>query len=204
MPVGTSRPVIVSSGMLSRYLSMPRIELPVVVARPVFVAHVDGGRRRGERPAPELHLVLAILLDSLLLVEARQGAVHALVKAPIVVHNHMLLACDSQNNVKGLLRALEQRRVAHIELDALLPDLRGAHGRLVLAQRGEAHVRPASEEVGLIPLRLAVAQEDNCRLLVRGSRSHGRGAGHRRQARGDPARSRGTRRVRKERIRAGR
>merc|ERR1719183_1721123 len=73
----------------------------------------------------------------------------------------VLLACDLQHDVQGLLRALQTARVAHVEDDPLLPYLRGTLSRLVLSERRERHVGPSGEQVGLVPLRLSMAEKDD-------------------------------------------
>ena len=66
----------------------------------------------------------------------------------------------TEHDASGLLRALEQRRVRDVELDARLLELHAARRRLLEAQLRQLHIHPARKEVELVPGGLAMAQED--------------------------------------------
>mmetsp|Transcript_43698 Transcript_43698/g.103154 ORF Transcript_43698/g.103154 Transcript_43698/m.103154 type:complete len:210 (-) Transcript_43698:8-637(-) len=113
-----------------------------------------------EASAPDLHLLGAMLLDGLLLVQACEAAIHALVQAPSLGDRSVQLISALQRNVAGLDGALEEGSVARIQLEATL--LNQSAGFLGLAKTllRQVDIHPASETVGNIPLRLAVARED--------------------------------------------
>lgn len=69
----------------------------VVVSGPVLRTRVNLGWWGRIRAAPLLHLIFAKLGHGLLLVQAGEGAVHALVEPPILVDRNVLLASDPQH-----------------------------------------------------------------------------------------------------------
>mmetsp|Transcript_15767 Transcript_15767/g.36596 ORF Transcript_15767/g.36596 Transcript_15767/m.36596 type:complete len:350 (+) Transcript_15767:101-1150(+) len=178
-------PVVVRQAALHRVLKalgerellLANVRVFVVVARPVLGVGVDFRRRGRKAPAPLLHLVLAVLLHRLPLVQPGEAAVHALVQAPVGIHGHVLLPRDLENNLQSLLRTLEKGGEGDVDEDTLLPHLGGAHRSLILPERGERHVRPPGEEVGLVPLALPVAHDHQRGVrLGRHPRSHAAGA----------------------------
>mmetsp|Transcript_66953 Transcript_66953/g.178311 ORF Transcript_66953/g.178311 Transcript_66953/m.178311 type:complete len:278 (-) Transcript_66953:158-991(-) len=101
-----------------------------LLARVVLAVLLDGRGRDVEAPAPDLHLLGAVLLHRLLLVEACEAAVHALVQTPTLDHGRMELVALFQGVVERLDRALEDRGVADIKPEALLLDERPCTLRL--------------------------------------------------------------------------
>mmetsp|Transcript_97451 Transcript_97451/g.284570 ORF Transcript_97451/g.284570 Transcript_97451/m.284570 type:complete len:448 (-) Transcript_97451:47-1390(-) len=129
--------------------------------------------RRGwdvEAPAPNLDLVGAVFLDCLLLVKACEASIHALVQAPGLLDWQVHLVRLLQSVVQRLDGALEDRGVADVKLKALVLDERSCVLGLPDALLGEVDVDPAGEAVVHVPLRLAVAREDEqgVRLLRHG------------------------------------
>mmetsp|Transcript_66948 Transcript_66948/g.178293 ORF Transcript_66948/g.178293 Transcript_66948/m.178293 type:complete len:313 (-) Transcript_66948:70-1008(-) len=131
-----------------------------LLARVVLAVLLDGRGRDVEAPAPDLHLLGAVLLHRLLLVQAGESSVHALVQAPALHDGDVHLVGLLESVVEGLDGALEDRGVADVEPQALLLDERPCALCLSDALLGEVHVDPASEAIVHIPLGLAVARED--------------------------------------------
>mmetsp|Transcript_14999 Transcript_14999/g.31406 ORF Transcript_14999/g.31406 Transcript_14999/m.31406 type:complete len:318 (+) Transcript_14999:48-1001(+) len=153
-----------------RDLLLLEVRVLGVLAGVELAVLLDRRRRHVEAAAPDLHLVGAVLLHCLLLVEAGQAPVHPLVQAPGLGDGHVELVRLLQRVVEGLDGALEDRGVADVELEALLLDERSCALRLPDALLGEVDVDPAGEAVVHVPLRLAVAREDEqgVRLLRHG------------------------------------
>ena len=127
--------------------------------RPLVV--VGQRRRRGVvGPAPEHELLLAELVEGLLLVLALQRAVVPLVEPPAAPHRQPQPVGDVQRDVRGLDRAAHHRGVHDVGQQVLLAQQLAAAARLGLALRGEADVDPAGEEVLLVPVALAVPEQD--------------------------------------------
>ncbi|OEI67469.1 hypothetical protein Cus16_2904 [Curtobacterium sp. ER1/6] len=120
----------------------------------------DGGRRDVERPTPLHELLLAVLLERLGLVLALQVAVVALVEAPVALHRQPGQVGLEQRDVGGLDRPGQQRRVQDVRDDARPGDELAGALRLLLAQLAESDVDPAGEQVLLVPVTVAVTQQD--------------------------------------------
>mmetsp|Transcript_7985 Transcript_7985/g.18517 ORF Transcript_7985/g.18517 Transcript_7985/m.18517 type:complete len:244 (-) Transcript_7985:66-797(-) len=130
-----------------------------VLGRPklVVLLHQGGGNVVGA--PPHVDLVCAVLLHSLLLVEALEAAVVALVEAPGLLdgdpeHAHVL-----QNGQACLDGTLQHRRVHNVKRKALLAKVLGSAVSLRNARVGKGNVDPASEAVLLVPGALAVPHE---------------------------------------------
>ncbi|KAJ8525203.1 hypothetical protein ON010_g15912 [Phytophthora cinnamomi] len=137
-----------------------------VVARVVLAGRVEVRRRDVVAAAPLEHLLGAVLLHGGLLVQARERAVVALVEAPGLVHGDPHLVALLQHVPQRADGALEVRRVGHVEGVALLLEQLAGGGRLLVALLRELHVVPAREQVLLVPLALAVAdQHQRVRVL---------------------------------------
>ena len=131
-----------------------------VVREVEFAALFELGRGNVEAAAPDMHLLVTVLLAGFLLVESGQAAVVALVEVPVARDR------DPQP-VAGLEREVE--RLDRAFLDAGEGDggqhVLGAHQLARLARFGftffgKVDVPPAGETVGEVPLALTVADED--------------------------------------------
>jgi len=72
-----------------------------------------------------------------------------------------------ERHAAGLLRALQERSVSHVEFESGLLDLLTASSRLLNTELAQRHIDPAREQVELVPCTLAVAQEDEFGVLRR-------------------------------------
>ena len=139
--------------------------VPRVVGGVVLGGGVNGGRGDVVRPAPDEDLLLAVLVDGLLLVEALEGAVVTFVELPCLVggdpHEVGLLE-DVPQSADG---ALQERRVGNGGLEALgLDELTGLDDLLV-ALGTERDIDPSGELVFQIPCGLSVTDKDKSRLV---------------------------------------
>mmetsp|Transcript_104929 Transcript_104929/g.292034 ORF Transcript_104929/g.292034 Transcript_104929/m.292034 type:complete len:293 (+) Transcript_104929:179-1057(+) len=137
-----------------------RVELAVLV---------DVRRRQVEATAPDLHLLRAVLHHRLLLVQAGQAAVHALVQPPRLVHRGVQLIRGLQGQVASLDGPLQVGGVADVELQPLLLDQLAGPLGLTDALLGEVDVHPTRELVRHVPLRLAVAGENELCMAGHGA-----------------------------------
>ena len=136
-----------------------------LVARVVLALLFQGWRGDVEAASPDLNLLRAVLDDRLLLVQACEATVHALVQAPGLVHGDVELIRRLQCQVAGLDGTLQEGREGDVDLQVLgLQKLTRALG-LAQALLGEVHVHPSGEDVRHVPLRLPVAREDQGRVL---------------------------------------
>mmetsp|Transcript_14432 Transcript_14432/g.25392 ORF Transcript_14432/g.25392 Transcript_14432/m.25392 type:complete len:309 (-) Transcript_14432:14-940(-) len=160
LPVGhdTSNGVLQALGV--RNVLWVQILVFGLLAWVVLVVLLQRWWRDIKAAAPDLHLISAMLHNSLLFVQTSEAAVHTLVQAPGLVHGHKELFGALECDVAGLDGTLQIRSVADIELQSFsLQQLAGSLG-LSKAFLREVDIDPASEDVGNIPLRLAVARED--------------------------------------------
>ena len=139
--------------------------VPRVVGGVVLGGGVNGGRGDVVRPAPDEDLLLAVLVDGLLLVEALEGAVVTFVELPCLVggdpHEVGLLE-DVPQSADG---ALQERRVGNGGFEALgLDELTGLDDLLV-ALGTERDIDPSGELVFQIPCGLSVTDKDKGRLV---------------------------------------
>ncbi|SHW84462.1 Uncharacterised protein [Mycobacteroides abscessus subsp. abscessus] len=137
--------------------------VPRVAVLAVGAALLDRGRRGVVAAAPRHELVLAVLGQGLGLVEALQRTVVPLVEPPIAVHGNPVPVGGVQRQIGGGDRPAQQRRVEHVRqhtlLDQQLPAANGFGPALV----SEVDVDPTGEQVLLVPLALAVTQQDQGR-----------------------------------------
>mmetsp|Transcript_55468 Transcript_55468/g.164907 ORF Transcript_55468/g.164907 Transcript_55468/m.164907 type:complete len:225 (-) Transcript_55468:131-805(-) len=123
-------------------------------------------RRDVPRTAPQLELLLAVLLGALLLVAARQGAVAALVQAPgaaqlaVAGHSKARLPHLCQGPPCRVQRAAEHGRVHLVHLqEPIAHELTRIVG-LPFALLCQGRVVPANEAVCKVPLGLAMPNEN--------------------------------------------
>ena len=109
-------------------------------------------------PPPESHLLGAEPLPRLVLVHAGDVAVHALVECCVALGRERADAGGLEREVGGLRGPHQHRGVELVDLPAA--ELLAGGARLRLATRREGHVDPAGEAVLEVPLRLAVAEQD--------------------------------------------
>jgi hypothetical protein len=117
-----------------------------------------------------MDLLLAPFLAGVVLVEAGEIAVVALVQRQILVNGDAALAHFFEHECRaGALRALQRRGEGDVEGDAARFQFLSGGARLGNALLGEIDVAPAGEEVLQIPLALAVTDEHqqtfHCRIL---------------------------------------
>jgi hypothetical protein len=117
-------------------------------------------RRRGVvAAAPDQHLLVAVLGGGFALVQALQGAVVALVQAPVVLDrqpHHVHLVQRQPQRADG---ALEHRGVGQVEGEAGFAQLPAGAWLRLDAFFGQVDVGPAGEAVFQVPGGFAVAHE---------------------------------------------
>ena len=120
-------------------------------------------QRRGPRVVaapPDLHLVLAVPLGGLGLVQALQRAVVALVELPSLDDGKPGAVDLVEHDVERVDGTLQVARVANVEIEALggkrLPTLNG----LCATGIGQVDVGPSGEEVLLVPFAFPMPDED--------------------------------------------
>src|SRR5262249_29181747 len=86
---------------------------------------------------PDMNLLLAPFLARIVLIEAGEVAIVALVKRQILDHRNVALAHLLKDEVEGALRTLERRGVADVEADALRLELAASIARFLHAILGE-------------------------------------------------------------------
>ena len=106
-----------------------------------------------------MHLLGAPFRPRVVLVEADEVAVIALVERLILEHRNARLPDLLEHQVERMLRANECRGEGDIEADVLRLELAPGGARFPDTVVGEADVTPAGEEVFQIPLALAVTHE---------------------------------------------
>src|SRR5207244_11701512 len=116
------------------------------------------GRRDVVAPAPALHLVGTEALPRLVLVHTGDVAVLPLVERRVALGRNRAEAGGLEGEAGGLGRAHEDRRVQLVDLPAA--ELLAGGACLGLAARRQRLVHPAGEAILEVPLRLAVAKED--------------------------------------------
>ena len=124
------------------------------------VAGLQRGRLDVEGATPDEDLLLAVLGGGIGLVQALQRAVVTLVKAPRLVDGQPRAVHLVQNDVQGVDGALQERRVADVEVIALLLEGLAARGGLRAAGVRQVDVGPTGEEVLQVPLGLTVTDDD--------------------------------------------
>ncbi len=143
-----------------RHLCRLQAGVAPVAALAAWVAGFQRGRRRVVAAAPDQHLLVAVLLGHVGLVQALQGAVVALVEAPVFVHRQPGAVHLVERVPQGVDGALEHAGVGDVEVVALgLEQLAGRHG-LRDAGGGQVNIGPAGEAVFQVPGGFAVANQD--------------------------------------------
>mmetsp|Transcript_14124 Transcript_14124/g.33313 ORF Transcript_14124/g.33313 Transcript_14124/m.33313 type:complete len:214 (+) Transcript_14124:374-1015(+) len=132
-----------------------------IVGRVALIGGFDGRGRHIEAAAPNLDLVVAVLLGGLRLVEALQATVVPLIQAPVVDDGHgkvLALCADSPGSANG---TTQDGGEDDVELVALLLQALARLDRLLNSICAEVDIVPTGEDVGNIPLALTVADEDD-------------------------------------------
>src|SRR5260370_383080 len=133
-------------------------------------------RRHVVGAAPDMHLLLAPSLAGVVLVEARQVAIVALVERKVSLDWNLGLAEVGQDQIERVLRANQHRGKSDIEFQPLLFQLAAGFFRFSDALFCEIGILPAGEEVFQVPFALAVAHEYEKAvahfLSVQNSRNH--------------------------------
>ncbi|OPX67323.1 MAG: hypothetical protein A4E30_00041 [Methanomassiliicoccales archaeon PtaB.Bin215] len=111
------------------------------------------------RPAPEQHLLLAVLLGHLRLVEPLQRAVMLLVQPPGFPYGQPAQVHVLQHYVQGLDGPLEDGREGQIELESRILQQPGGLVRLRHALLRQTDIGPSGEAVLLVPGALPVAKQ---------------------------------------------
>merc|ERR1719282_2090565 len=105
-----------------------------------------------------------MLYHCLLLVQARETSIHALVQSPALDNRDVELVTVLQGEVAGLDGTLQEGREAHVELKTLIFNQCARSFGLSDSFLAQVHVHPARELVGNIPLRLTMPREDQLRV----------------------------------------
>ena len=132
--------------------------------------HVAGleSRRTGiEAATPDLHLLFAVLGGGLALVQTLQCAIVTLVQTPALHHRQPGAVHVVEHDLQRVDCALQVARVAQVEIESGLGQGTSTFGGFRAARFGKVHVFPAGEQVLLVPLAFAVA-DDHERHGVRG------------------------------------
>ena len=138
----------------------------LLVLRVALVVVSQCGRSDVEGTSPDLDLVVAVLGGGLSLVEALKDAVMLLVQLPCADDRDVLLVELAENVVRGVDGSLEVRGVADVEFEAFFfQQLTAAFG-LFDTVFGQVDIGPAGEQVGLVPLGLAVTDDNEVHKLV--------------------------------------
>merc|ERR1719436_1507409 len=116
-----------------------------------LAAIVDLGWRDVKTTPPDLHLLSAVLHDGLLLVQAGEPSVHALVQPPGFDDRDMELVAVLESDITCLDGSLQVRCVGHVELKTgLFEQLPAALG-LSEAFLAQVHIDPACELARNVP-----------------------------------------------------
>src|SRR5581483_10582692 len=110
--------------------------------------------------APDVDLLVAVLLRGLRLVQPLQVAVVPLVQRLVALDREIVRCELLEDDRERLLRAHELRREAAREADAGFLQAAAGAARLLASLLGERDVDPAREAVLEVPLGLAVTEED--------------------------------------------
>jgi len=117
-------------------------------------------RRRVVAAPPGMHLFGAVALRGLLLVEALQRSVVTFVEPPTALDRQPRLIHGVERQVLGDHGSRLQRRVRRVEPEPGRGHGDPGRGCLGTALVGERHVVPPREQVGEVPLGLAVTEDD--------------------------------------------
>mmetsp|Transcript_35238 Transcript_35238/g.87900 ORF Transcript_35238/g.87900 Transcript_35238/m.87900 type:complete len:253 (-) Transcript_35238:34-792(-) len=161
--------------VLERLLERQLVELEVGVQRVVPGVVLRFAQQWRRVTHPLLKLGLPVFVGDIPLVEAGKSSIHALVEAPRALHRRSqeagLLGLRVRGRPAGLHLVHHELRRARGALEEACVDLVESNVRrakhttrltcLLLAQRAQRHVHPARKAVEVVPLRLAVPQEDD-------------------------------------------
>ena len=150
-----------------RHLRRRELGVAQVAAFAARIVGVEQRRRHVVAAAPDQHLLVAVLLGHVGLVQALQRAVVALVQAPVVLHRQPGAVHHIERMPQRPDGALQHRGHGEVELVAGLLEQAPRLARLRHAGVGQRHIGPAGEAVLEVPGRFAVADEDE---LVHGRR----------------------------------
>ena len=128
-----------------------------VLASRVNVILFHLGRTNVETSAPDVHLLVAILLCCFLLVEARECSIVAFVQSPRLNYGQPFAFHHLKRNLLRVDGAFQVRRVAHIEVKSGLFHQFASAFCLCLSLFRQFHVYPTRKQVLLVPLAFAVA-----------------------------------------------
>ena len=107
-----------------------------------------------------MHLLLAPFLARIVLVEADEFAVVALVERLVPAFGQAGLPHLGQREGQRVLGADERRGKGKVECDAMRLEAPAGLLGLFDACRGQIHIAPAGEQVLEVPFALAMAQQD--------------------------------------------
>eukprot|EP00962_Isochrysis_galbana_P020790 scaffold6106_cov102-Isochrysis_galbana.AAC.1 len=131
-----------------------------LASRAVGVVHRVAGRRGDERAPPRSHPRMPKVPARLLVRAAGEGAVAALVEPPVLVHGDVDQRQLLEQEPGGLHRALQHRRVRHVERVAALQQRPRCQADLLLARLTQRRIRPPREPAAPVPLRVPMPHED--------------------------------------------
>ncbi|GAP59238.1 hypothetical protein AHiyo1_24920 [Arthrobacter sp. Hiyo1] len=120
----------------------------------------ERGRRGVVAAAPFHELLFTELSEGLGLVLALQGAVVALVEAPVTLDRDPAAIGLVQGDVRGVDGPLEQGRVQDVRENVVLDQKLSAAGCFLAALVVQVDVHPAGEQVLGVPVAVAVAQQN--------------------------------------------
>ena len=135
-----------------------------------LVAVLEGLGGHVEGATPNLDLLVTVLGGGLGLVHALEGAVVTLVELPALDDGQPLAVHGEQHVVQRVDGALEVAGVADVEVVAGLLEGLAAVESLLDASLGEVDIGPTGEQVGLVPLALAVTDDNEVHQVVFGHR----------------------------------
>src|SRR5262249_34677032 len=118
------------------------------------------GRRDGIGAPPDVDLLLAPFLTGVVLVEAGEVAIVALVQRLVLERLEARLAELIEHDVERPLRPLQGRGEGNAEVEPLGPDAYPGGARLLDALRRQVDIAPAGEEVEEVPFALSVTDDD--------------------------------------------
>ena len=117
-------------------------------------------RRNVVAAAPDFYLCLAVFGRGFRLVEALQRTIVTFVEAPRPVDRNPQHVHLVERNPERAERALEHRRVGHVELEFLLGHQTTGFARFFATLFTQVDVVPAGEPVFLVPGAFAVSKQD--------------------------------------------
>src|SRR5580765_1800973 len=111
--------------------------------------------------APEQNLPVTVPGSGFGLVQPLQGAVVALIQTPVVLHRHIHQIHCVERGPQCADGALQDRGIGQIESETSFLEQAASLAGLGHTLFGQIDIHPASETVGQIPGRLAVAHEND-------------------------------------------